>query len=330
MTIEAATTPANAGSDSVQPSISLEDAVNLDIYDPAEDQGTVDADEEQNSEIETDEVDDDQETEEIEASDDDDDADDGEETGEEDEASTPEPSDDLAITVDGQKLTIGELKKGYFREADYTRQKQAVSQKEKDLGAMSARVNQTVEAVADFLIRQIPAAPDPQLAMTNPSQFVQQKAMHEAATAQVHALLEQAGQVKGVAQALTVEQQRELLHQENAKLAEVFPVTATDEGRKAFFDTAATAAKELGYSDDEIKTVMDHRMFSLAHYAAIGMRAEKAREKAKAKVQNAPPVAPQKAQKQGVNASKARRNQEAMKRLARTGSIEAAMLVDFD
>jgi hypothetical protein len=308
--------------------LSIDDAMALDFYDPSEDnEETGNAEQSQD---EPGEIEDDQEAEDIEAAADDDTE--GEEPGETDEASEPdpEPADDVHVTVNGEKIALSELKAGYRRQADYSRKTQEVAEKRKGLEALTSRVTNSVNAIADFLVKQIPAAPDPQLAMTNPGQFVQQKAMHEAATAQITALLEQAGQVKDVAQALTVEQLRELRHQENAKLAEVFPATATGEGRKAFFDTAAAAAKELGYSDDEIKQVMDHRMFSLAHYAAIGMRAEKAREKAKAKVQNAPPVAPQKAQKQGVNASKARRNQEAMKRLARTGSIADALAIDFD
>src|SRR5690606_10445243 len=122
------------------------------------------------------------------------------------------------------------------------RKTQEVAEKRKGLEALSARVNQTVEAVADFLIKQIPPAPDPQLAMTDPNRFVQMKAMHEAATAQVSALLEQAGQVKQVEQALTNEQKRELLTQENAKLVERFPITATKEGHAKFFETASAAA----------------------------------------------------------------------------------------
>lgn len=325
---EATMTPVEAGNDSARPSLSLDDASALDFDDPIEDTNEVEQTEQ--SESETDEADEGQESDEIDATAEGDDETDAEEAGEEDDASTPEPGDDVSVTVNGEKLTLNELKRGYLRESDYTRKTQAVSKKEKDLSAMSARVNQTVEAVADFLIKQIPAAPDPQLAMTDPNRFVQMKAMHEAATAQVSALLEQAGQVKQVADTLTNEQKRELLMQENAKLVERFPVTATKEGHAKFFETASAAAKELGYNDDEIKSVMDHRMFALAHYAAMGMRAEKAQAKAKAKVQNAPPVASPKAQKQGVNASKARRNQEAMKRLARTGSIADALAIDFD
>lgn len=319
--------PAGAGESALSQPLTLDEAANIDLYDPDED--NVETEAEQQSEAVPGEADESQEADEIEAAADD--VAEGEEEGETAEAEpAPEPTDDVHVTVNGQKIALSELKAGYQRQADYSRKTQEVAEKRKGLEALSARVTNSVNAIADFLVKQIPPAPDPQLAMTNPSQFVQQKAMHEAATAQVHALLEQAGQVKDVANTLTTQQRQELLNAENAKLAEKFPTTGTDEGRKAFFDTAATAAKELGYSDEEIQTVMDHRMFALAHYAAIGMKAEQAREKAKVKVQNAPPVAPQKARPQGVNQAAARRNQDAMKRLARTGSIQDAMAIDFD
>lgn len=323
---EAATTPAQAGSDSVRPSLSLDDAAALDFDDPLED--TNETEQEAQSESGTDEAEG-QESDEIDANADGDDEAEAEEPGEEDEASTPEPGDDVSITLNGEKLTLNELKRGYLREGDYTRKTQVISQKEKNLDALSSRVISTVNAVADFLVRQIPAAPDPSLAMTDPGKFVQQKAMHEAAVAQVNALLSQAGEAKTVANELTVQQRADLLREENAKLAESFPTTVTDEGRKKFFDEAATAAKELGYSDDEIKAVADHRMFKLAHYAMLGLRAEQAKAKAKQKVASVPPVAPQKRQ-QGANASHAAKNREAMKRLARTGSIADALAIDFD
>src|SRR5690606_5559105 len=119
---------------------------------------------------------------------------------------------------------------------------------------------------------------------------------------------------KDVANTLTAEQRTELLQSENAKLAEAFPQTATSEGRQKFFETAASAAAEMGWSKDEIGQVTDHRMFKLAHYAALGLAAEKARAKAKQKVANVPPVTPQK-RPQGPNAAKVQRNKEAVKRL---------------
>lgn len=323
---EAATTPDVSGSDSVRPSLSLEDAAEIDFYDPDEEQETVATDQTQHSENETDEAEKGQESDEIQASEDGDDVAEGEEQGE--QVSTPEPADDATVTINGEKLTVAELKKSYFREADYTRQKQTVSNKERSLDAMSARVAKSVDIIADFLTKQIPEAPDPSLAMTNPGEFVQKKALHEAAMAQVNALLTQAADVKTVTGELSTEQRKETLAEENAKLVEAFPQTATADGRKQFFDQAAGAARELGWSDDEIAQVLDHRMFKLAHYAALGLAAEKAKGKAMAKVADVPPVTPQR-RPQG-NSGKAQQNREAMKRLARSGSIEDALQIDWD
>lgn len=331
MSTEAAMTPAPAGNDSVRPSISLDDASEIDFYDPSDEiKDTKEGEAATRSEIEPGEIKDDQEPEEIETSEDDDDVEAAEEPGEEDETSTPEPDDAAAITVDGVKLTVGELKKSYFREADYTRQKQRVSHKETELEALSARVTSSVDAIAEFLTKQLPAMPEFALSQTNPDAYIRQKAVHDAARESLNEILAKAGEVKDVADTLTDQQKQENLAEENAKLMAAFPTTATEEGRKKFFNEAGSAALDLGYSPEEIGTATDHRLFALAHYARIGMQAEKAKTKAARKVENAPPVAPQKQRQQGAGQEASRRNQEAMKRLARTGSIEDAMLVDFD
>lgn len=309
---------AQAGTDTA---LSLEQAAEIDFFDPNEDNEEAIEQPAQEEETET------GEEEEPEHPAEEDDETEAEEEGPDEESDKPEPEDDVTVTVNGEKIALSDLKAGYMRQADYSRKTQEVATKRRDLEALSARVNQSVEAVADFLIKQIPEAPNPQLALTNPAEFVQKKAMHEAAVQQVHALLSQAGQVRQVTESITAEQRRELLEAENAKLAEKFPATATAEGRKKFFDNAASAAKELGYTDEEIQAVADSRMFALAHYAALGLKAEKAKQQAKAKVANAPPVAKQR--RQNTN-GKAQRNQEAMKRLEKTGSIHDAVMIDFE
>lgn len=314
------------GTDTALTALTLDDAANIDFDEPETE--TVDADEDQQSEGDEGETEN-GESEEIEANAGEDDAE-GEEEGETAEAEpAPEPTDDVHVTVNGEKLALSDLKAGYMRQADYSRKTQEVATSRRDLEALSARVTSSVDAIAEFLVSQLPAAPDFALSQTNPDAYIRQKAIHDAATERLNAVLTKAGEVTDVANTLTAEQRKELIGSESAKLAEKFPTTATNEGRKQFFDQAASAAKELGYSDEEIQTATDHRMFALAHYARIGMRAEQAKAKAAKKVENAPPVAPQKRQ-QGQNAAKAARNKEAMKRLARTGSIQDAMLVDFD
>lgn len=315
------------GSESAH-SLSLEEAANLDFLDPSEDNQEVEQD--QTSEIEPDEAVDGQEADEpTDPAEDDDPADDADD-GPDDPSDKPEPDDDVTVTVNGERVPLKELKAGFLRRQDYTHKTQEVADRRRDLEALSARVTQSVEAIVDHLTKQIPPAPDPKLAYTNPTAFVQQKAMHEAAVAEVEALLSQVNGPKEVQQQLSQEKLSEIREAELAALAEKFPTTRSKEGFDQFFQTAAAAAKDLGYTDAEIQSALDHRLFALSYYASLGMKAEQAKQKAKAKVQSVPPVAPQKAANQGVKASVARRNQEAMKRLERTGSIEAALEVDFE
>jgi hypothetical protein len=324
---EATANLAQAGSDSAAPSTSLDDLENLSYFDPDEDNEEAEKAQESTDEtVETDDETTGQETDE--AADADETATEAEGEGEAD-ASNPEPKDDVTVSLNGEQLPLKELKSGYMRQADYSRKTQEVATKRRDLEALSARVTGSVNAIAEFLVKQLPEAPDLALAATNPGEYVQKKALHDASMAQINAILSKVGEVKEVGNKLTTEQRSELLQAENVKLAEAFPATANPDGRKKFFDAAAGAARELGYTDAEIAQVLDHRMFALAHYARLGMQAEKAKAKAAKKVENVPPVAPQKRQP-GLNAAKTQRNKEAVKRLARSGSLEDALAVDWE
>lgn len=318
-----------AGSESAAPSTSLDDPANLNWLEPGEEpEANPPAVDEQVSADETDETpeDGDQEAETV------DETAEGEpeETeGQDPEEEAEDPEAVIVTLQTGEKVPLKELKAGYMMERDYRHKTGELATKRRDLDEMTARVTKSVDAIADFLAKQIPDAPDPSLAMTNPGEYVRQRAMHEAAMTQVNAIIEQANAPKDVVAKLTDEQKREAVDTEFRQLAQFFPQVAKPEGRKAFFDNAASAAKEIGYSDEEIQQSIDHRMFRLAHYAALGLKAEKAKATANKKVENVPPVATGKRQA-GQPAAKARANQEAMKKLSKTGSIHDAMSIDFD
>jgi len=328
MATEAATANSasfDAGSDSANLATDLDNPANLNFAEAEEDQP--------NEEVEESGTDDNSETDEgeqaQEAADTDEPAGETEETDEA-KADTPAAPDDSVVVAlpGGDKVALSELKSGYMRDRDYRHKTQELGTKRRDLEALTSRVTESVNAIADLLISQAPKAPDPSLAMTDPTRYVQETAIHNAAMAQINAVVEKATAPKEVANKLTDEQRSEYLQSENAKLAEAFPQTAKPETRKKFFDDAMSAASELGYTAEEIQKASDHRLFKLAHYARIGLAAEKAKAKATQKVANVPAMTPNK--RQAPNGSKARANQDAMKRLAKTGSIHDAMGIDFD
>lgn len=246
-----------------------------------------------------------------------------------DEADDAEIKDDVTVNVNGEKIALSELKAGYMKQSDYSRKTQELGNKRRDLEQMTTRVSQSVEAIANFLAKQLPDAPDTSLAMTDPGRYVREKAMYDASMAQINAIIEQANAPKEVVNKLSEEQRMERLQAEDAKLREAFPHLSDPAKREKFFTDTTRVAQEVGYSLEEIKGVDDHRLFKLAHYARLGMEAEKAKAKVAQKVEKVPPVTPPKRAQQ-KSASQLRANQDAMKRLSRTGSIHDALGIDFD
>jgi len=252
------------------------------------------------------------------------------ETTEETETATAEPDDSIVIAMPGgEKLELKELKSGYLRDKDYRHKTTDLANKRRELEALSTRVTQSANAISEVLMKQVPPAPEPALALSDPVRYVQEKAQHEGALEWVNSIVEKATSAKDVVNTLTGEQQKELISSEVAKLTEAFPDIERPEGKKKFFDGTMSAARELGISDQELGAVTDHRYFKVLHYAKLGLEAEAAKAKATQKVANVPPVATQK-RPAGPNAAKARANQDSMKRLTSTGSIKDAMAVDFE
>lgn len=279
----------------------------LDWYDPDEDQDTAP----EEDEPETDE---------------------GEEA--EPEAAEEEPEPPALVTLpDGTQAPLEEVTKGYLRQQDYTRKSQEVAlqrqetvERRQAIEADATRIESITKAFVDHLSEIVPAQPDPSLALHDPNAYVRQKAQYDAAIAQVQKLIEIGEQPKQIKAALSSEDTKTKVAEENRILAEKFPESANPEGRKKFFTAAADAASELGFSMADLSGVTDHRLFAALHWANIGMKAAKARESAKAKVANVPPTAPRKP----GQPAKASGNRDAMRKLSQSGSLKDALKVDWE
>jgi uncharacterized protein YlzI (FlbEa/FlbD family) len=239
-----------------------------------------------------------------------------------------EATPDAVVTLpDGTKAKVADLIQGNLRHQDYTRKTQELATVRKTVEADAQRIEGITQAFIDHLTSLVPAAPDTALALRDPNGYVRAKAQHEAALAQVKTLIELGEKARGVTTAISEADKQAMIARENAMLAERVPEVATEKGRQQFFSRTAEVAQDLGFSMDELQGVTDHRIFVLAHYAKVGMEAMKARQVAKAKTQSAPPVAPR---KPGQGATAKSGNAEAMRKLARSGSIRDALKIDWD
>lgn len=249
-----------------------------------------------------------------------------EETAEPEPEDTAEAKPALVTLPDGTQAPLEEVTKGYLRQADYTRKSQELAQTRKAMDADLQRIEGITQAFIDHLSSMVPPKPDQALALRDPNAYVRADAQYNAAMAQVQKLIELGSQPKEIKAAADARGDREKRAAEEAILAERFPVIRNPEGRQKFFTAAVEAAQSVGFSIDELKGVTDHRIFAALHWANEGLKAAKARETAKAKVANVPPASPR---KPGQPVQQAK-NADAMRKLARSGSIRDALNVDWD
>jgi len=259
----------------------------------------------------------------------------GEINGDGDEPSLPveeeagEAEDRFVTLEGGERVPLEELKLGYMRDRDHHQKTQDLAKRGRALESMSSRVAANAKAVAELVAGQIPDEPSEELRLSDPDAYQRQWALHQAGLEQLARVMALADEPAGVVAELQSAAAEERLAAENAKLLEAFPQTGHDEGRQAFFAEAFETARELGFSEQEMREVIDHRLFKLAHYARLGLNAERARAKALQKVTEAPAPTPRmkaKSQAQRQN----RESREAMRRLTQSGSIRDAMAVDFE
>ncbi|RVG96700.1 hypothetical protein CN221_11150 [Sinorhizobium meliloti] len=321
MTEAAANSPFVGESENARPSLSLDDAANLNFAEPEE--ANEQEEEEQQSASETGETTEDgQETDETAAESD--------EPAESEQDEAANEAEDIVVTLKGgEQVPLEELKLGYMRDRDYRHKTMDLGKRSSSLEAMSTRVASTANAIAEFLIQQLPQEPSRALAIQNPNEYTRAKAVYDSALEQVQRLIDMSAEPKNVAGELNNAVTEETLAAENAKLLEAFPHLVKDDAREKFFSDAFKVGEDLGFSQDEMQGFTDHRYFKVMHYAMLGLQAEQARGKALNKVNNAPPATP-KAKPNGAVNPQARKNQDAMKRLSKTGSIKDAMSIDFD
>lgn len=180
------------------------------------------------------------------------------------------------VTVDGQEqeVTLDELMKGYSRQSDYTRKTEKLSQDRKSVEQLKneyTRQNEEAKIKRDQYEKQInvlseqlkqsePSKVDlDRLYEDDPAEYVRVKAEQD----RRKELLEKANREQERIQAEKLEEQTKqynaYLNQQRKLLAEKLPIYADKEKGAEFTKNLINFAKEIGYSDQEISMLVDHR-----------------------------------------------------------------------
>jgi len=253
----------------------------------------------------------------------------------EEESQEEQPKPRYKAKVDGEEIEvdIDELVNGYQRTADYTKKSQALAEQRKAIEAERVHLEQVkqerqayaqkLQALNQFLSQQDRGENLEALKETDPIGYavkVAEQSQREKQIAVVRA------EQHRIAQQQQAEQQQSLqnhLKSEAEKLTSVIPELATPKG-DAIRKEIREYAKSVGWSDQELASVYDHRAVLTLYKAMKFEQLQKSKPEIQKKVSQAPKML-----KSGTSAPPQRSSQEKQlsQRLRQTGKVKDAAAV---
>jgi hypothetical protein len=228
------------------------------------------------------------------------------------------------------EVELDELINGYQRSKDYTQKSQALAEQRKAIEAERSHLEQVkqerqayaqkLQALDSFLSQQNKGEDLEVLKETDPIGYavkVAEQSQREKQLAVVRA------EQQRIAQQQQAEQQQNLqnhLKAESEKLASVIPELATPKG-DAIRKEIREYAKSVGWSDQELSSVYDHRAVLTLYKAMKFEQLQKGKPETLKKVQQAPRML-----KPGTSTPNTKSSQEkqVMQKLRQTGKVRDA------
>ena len=251
-----------------------------------------------------------------------------EEEGDSEEEEQPQV---FTVKVDGKEVevTLDELQKGYSRTQDYTRKTQQIAEVRKQTEAELQEVRAEREQYAQLLgalQAQVQQAAQPQvdwdrLYQEDPIEWVRQREVMRENQEKAAAIQSEQQRLAQLSQQEQVQQRQALLAQEQEALVAAIPEWKDAKKAQAEKAMLVQFGQKVGFTPDELKSVIDHRAVVMLRKAALYDQMMSKRGQIKPVTNNGPRPA-----KPGA-AGRVSSNTEAMRaqqRLAKTGRVDDA------
>ncbi|QDM32651.1 hypothetical protein FNL55_15805 [Tardiphaga sp. vice352] len=219
----------------------------------------------------------------------------------------------VVVTVGGQPLTMADLVNGYVQ--GVARQ-DAVAGLYEDYGKVVDAAQNVVQgalALAGYINSKLPGLPSAELSVADPVAYTRLKAVHDETHGIVQQILLMASQVGQSTATVASEHHASRMAREGKALLKAFPECVDEAEREKFLGRVREAVYACDFSESELRDVVDHRLFRLAHLASIGLE-KTDRPTPRPRQQPRP----------------AKRTTSNLDRLSRSGTLTDAMAVDFD
>lgn len=260
----------------------------------------------------------------------------------EDETPSDSNQELYKLTINGQEteVTLDELKKGYSRQSDYTRKTEKLSQDRKSVEEKNSeytRLNEEAKIKRDQYEKQLQVlseqlrATEPQVDMErlyqeDPAEFVKQKAEQDRRKELQAAAQQEQDRIRQEKQQESEKVYSQYLDNERKLLAEKLPIYGDKDKGPEFVKNLTNYAKSIGYTDQEIAMLVDHRAVMMLANAYRYDKLKKANLNNK-KVTKVSKVVSSSSPKVQDDSDNAKRMKSKKATLKRTGKVNDAVSV---
>jgi hypothetical protein len=248
-----------------------------------------------------------------------------------DEAEEDEQPQVFTVKVDGKEIevTLDELQQGYSRTQDYTRKTQQIAETRKAVEAEAAAIRAEREQYAQLLgalQQQLESAGEQpidwdRLYAEDPIEWVRQRELARDKQERKAAIQSEQQRLSQLTVQQQTEEMKAKLAQEQELLISAVPEWKDPQKAKAEKALLVEFGRKIGFSEDELKNVYDHRAVIALRKAALYDQMVSKRKDIKPVVNNGPrPVKPSAAGR----VSSTTEGTRAKQRLAKTGRVDDA------
>ena len=233
----------------------------------------------------------------------------------------PELITEGMIEVDGETLSVEEIKLGYLRQGDYTKKTQAVAEQRKAAEEQTKSYESTLSALltaAGADLSRFDNVNWEQAAVENPDQYKQAKAMYEQTQQTFNFIKSQADEHQQRVQ----DQQQAMVKERATESLTVLKSTIPNWNNDLYYSIGEYAKDALGVSSEEFNGITDHRSITAMYKA---MQFDRAKTETQKKVKASPKKTLSGKKAEPKDLGKKETYRKARERLKKSGRMEDAV-----
>jgi hypothetical protein len=234
---------------------------------------------------------------------------------------TPELITEGMIEIDGETLSVEEIKLGYLRQGDYTKKTQAVAEQRKAAEDQTKSYESTLSALLTASGADLSRFDNvnwEQAAVENPDQYKQAKAMYEQTQQTFNFIKSQADEHQQRVQ----DQQQAMVKERATESLTVLKSTIPNWNNDVYYSIGEYAKDTLGVSSEEFNGITDHRSITAMYKA---MQFDRAKTETQKKVKASPKKTLSGKKAEPADLGKKETYRKARDRLKKSGRMEDAV-----